>query len=212
MKISLLEKERSSPAAPVTERQRAAEASPQGCTLSFLMMDGGVNTPASGGTSFYFQGCEGRMTFCGAMARSCGAGRGACEISEELIGNDVPCDFSQVPCNFPQVPCNFPQVPCNFPQVPYNFPQVPNNFSQVPYHFWDKGRRGICFGFWGEAMGLFRLLGRWGASRKGFLQLKLVNGVEHDVTVEGFGATELAGARTYVAAFRRLLAEQVNGF
>lgn len=44
------------------------------------------------------------------------------------------------------------------------------------------------------------------------LQLKLVNGVEHDVAVEGFGATELAGAGTYVAAFGCLLAEQVNGF
>jgi hypothetical protein len=43
-------------------------------------------------------------------------------------------------------------------------------------------------------------------------QLKLVNGVEHDVAVEGFGATELAGAGTYVAAFGSLLAEQVNGF
>jgi hypothetical protein len=114
VKISLLERESSSPAAPVIERQRAAEASPQGCTLSFFMMDGGVNIPASGGTSFYFQGCEGRMTFCRVMVSSCGAGRGACEISEELIGNDVPCDFSQVPCNFPQVPYNFPHVPYNF--------------------------------------------------------------------------------------------------
>lgn len=86
------------------------------------------------------------------------------------------------------------------------------HFSQVPYHFGDKERRGIGFGFWAEAMGLFLLLGRWVASRKSFLQLKLVNGVEHDVTVEGFGATELAGAGTYVAAFGCLLAEQVNGF
>lgn len=108
VKISFLESGCSSPAAPVTERQRAAEASPQSCTLSFLMMDRGVNTPASGGTSFYFQGCEVRMTFCEVMARSCRAGRGACEISEVLIGNDVPCDFSQVLCNFPQVPYNFP--------------------------------------------------------------------------------------------------------
>lgn len=86
------------------------------------------------------------------------------------------------------------------------------HFSQVPYHFWDKGRRGIGFGVGGEAMGLFVLLGRWGASRKSFLQLKLVNGVEHDVAVEGFGATKLAGAGTYVATFGSLLAEQVNGF
>ncbi len=48
--------------------------------------------------------------------------------------------------------------------------------------------------------------------RTPILQLKLVNGVEHDVAVEGFGATELAGAGTYVAAFGSLLAEQVNGF
>lgn len=86
------------------------------------------------------------------------------------------------------------------------------HFPQVPYHFFDKGRRGLGFGLGGEAMGLFWLLGRWGASRKSFLQLKLVNGVEHDVAVEGFSATELAGARTYVATFGSLLAEQVNCF
>ena len=87
------------------------------------------------------------------------------------------------------------------------------HFPQVPFHFFDKGRRGFRVSvFWGEVMGLFRLLNRWGAARKSFLQLKLVNGVEHDVTVEGFGATKLAGAGTYVAAFGSLLAEQVNGF
>ena len=45
-----------------------------------------------------------------------------------------------------------------------------------------------------------------------FSYLKLVNGMQHHVAEERFRATELAGAGTYVAAFGRLLAEQVNGF
>ena len=67
--------------------------------------------------------------------------------------------------------------------------------------------------FWGRGDGAVLASRQMGRSpQKGGLQLKLVNGVEHDVTVEGFGATELAGAGTYVAAFGCLLAEQVNGF